>query len=317
MFLRIIFTSTLLLLLSAPEALALTFQLPPSGSSVVGHVQHVQAQENDNLSRLGRRYDIGYYELVEANPDLDPEHIEPGTEIVIPSRFILPAVPRTGVVINLAELRLYYYPPHSHTVITLPVGIGSEGWNTPVGLSKISAKIKDPTWVVPKSIHDDRAKDGVELPKSISAGPENPMGSYALHLAIPGQAIRIHGSKQADLEGIGRRSSHGCIRLFPEDIETLFSSVSKGTAVNIINQSVKVGWLRKKLYLESHQPLEEQDAQSLTPIVKLITAATQHRLAKVDWSEAREVADAETGIPRVIGIARSGKYPKQVAAAIP
>lgn len=301
--LKIIFYTGFLFLSAPASAFALTFDLPKAGDNIVGFVRHVHSMPGDNFSRIGRRYDVGYYELVEANPDINPEQIEPGTEIIMPTQFILPAAPYTGIVINLAELRLYYYPPGKHQVITMPVGIGSEGWSTPTGLTHVTAKVKDPTWVVPESIRLDRLKDGVELPKSIPPGPDNPLGGYKLNLELPG--YRVHGAKQSDIEGIGRRSSHGCIRLFPEDIERLFTFANKGLAVNIINEPNKIGWLKGELYLESHLPLETQLSNythNLAPVMKLIQNAQKVRAVNVNQDAVKEVVDIQDGIPTVIGV---------------
>jgi L,D-transpeptidase ErfK/SrfK len=281
-------------------AQALTFPLPPAGDDIVGQVQWAQAQPGDTFSSIGRRYDIGYYELVESNPGLDPEHLDPGTIVVIPSRFILPAVSRTGIVINVAELRIYYYPPKRNVVMTYPIGIGREGWVTPLGLNRIIEKTVNPTWNVPESIRADRAKDGVFLPKSVPPGPDNPLGGYRMRLTQ--STYLIHGTN--DYTGVGRRSSSGCVRMLPEDVEVLFSMVKVGTPVNIVNEPYKAGWDSTKLYLEAHVPLQEQQTDNgvdLNLMRNVVTAATRAHAGELSWSTANQVAQEQNGIPQIIG----------------
>jgi L,D-transpeptidase ErfK/SrfK len=283
-------------------ASALTFTLPTNGDNVVGHVQWTQARAGDTFSSVGRRYDIGYYELIEANPGVNPERLDAGTIIVIPSRFILPPVPRKGIVLNIAELRVYYYPAHRPVVITYPVGIGREGWGTIMGSYHIIEKTVNPTWVVPKSIQKDRAKDGVYLPNSVPPGPDNPLGGYRMRLSEP--TYLIHGTN--DYTGVGRRSSSGCIRMLPEDVEVLFSMVKVGTQVNIVNAPYKAGWDNNKLYLEAHVPLQEQQVVSginLDLMHQVVTAATRTHAGELNWDTATQIANAQNGIPQTIGSA--------------
>lgn len=291
----------LVLVFFAPFSLALTYLIPQNGNAVIGKVQWMQALPGDNFSKIGRRYDIGYYELVEANPGINPESPKVGTVIVIPSQFILPDVPHVGVVVNLAELRVYYFPPHTNKVVTYPVGIGREGWDTPVGLTTITAKVTNPTWVVPDSIRKWRESLGGKLPVSIPPGPDNPLGAYALYLGFPG--YRMHGTNEPS--GVGRRSSSGCIRMWPEDIEELFSLVKVGMPLRVINMPYKAGWSKDKLYLESHTPLEEQQKEydgKITPIVNQVLAITKQKPADIDWLDAKRISEQQNGIPQKIGI---------------
>ncbi len=288
------------------SAKALTFPLPSAGNNVVGQVQWTQARAGDTFSSVGRRYDIGYYELVESNPGLDPEHLDPGTIIVIPSRFILPPVSRTGIVINIAELRIYYYPPKRNVVMTYPIGIGRQGWeDTPLGPNRITTKDVNPTWVVPDSIRAARAKDGVDLPKSVPPGPDNPLGGYRMRLIQ--STYLIHGTN--DYTGVGRRSSSGCIRMLPEDVETLFSMVKVGTTVNIVNEAYKAGWDNDKLYLEAHVPLQEQqttDGVDLSLMRNVVTTATRSHAGELSWSAANQIAQEQNGVPQIIGYVAGG-----------
>lgn len=287
-------------LLLSTSAFALTFTLPNSGNDMVGKVQWTQSLPGDTFSSLGRRYDIGYFQLVEANPSVKPTLPHPGTVVVVPGRFILPDAPRTGIVVNLDELRVYYYPAGKNEVVTYPVGIGREGWNTPLGNTTVIAKVTNPTWVVPADIKADRAKQGVILPDKVLPGPDNPLGGYALYLGFPG--YRMHGTN--DPTGIGRRSSSGCIRMWPEDIEELFAHVPKGEHILVVSQAYKVGWDDGKLYLESHVPLEEQikpTGEDLTPMVNEINQAIAGKNATVDWKLANKIALQHNGIPQEIG----------------
>lgn len=287
-------------------ASALVFKLPQGRDNVVGQMQWTQARPGDNFSTIGRRYDVGYFQLVEANPSLNAEQLTPGTIVVIPSRFILPNTARNGIVVNMAELRIYYYPQGKGVVYVYPVGIGREGWLAPTGENKIVEKTVNPTWNVPESIRADRAKDGVNLPKSVPPGPDNPLGGYRMRLSQ--RTYLIHGTN--DYTGVGRRSSSGCIRMLPEDVEPLFSSVKIGTPVSIVNQTYKAGWSNGKLYLEAHVPLQEQQKSSgvdLSAMRKIVTAATHSYTGELNWPLAETIANNQTGVPQSIGYATGTK----------
>lgn len=241
-------------------------------SDLVGEVQVIRARYEDTFVDIARAYDLGYDELVEANPGVDPWLPGAGTRIVLPTQFILPDAPRDGIVLNVGTKRLFYFPKaapgESRRVITHPVGIGREGWATPIGTTRVVSKAKDPVWTVPASIRREHAAAGDPLPARVPAGPDNPLGAYALRLGFP--SYLIHGTNKPS--GIGMRVSHGCIQLFPEDIESLFGQVPVGTRVHIVNQPQLVGWHEGNLYLEVHPPLEDdrRDPQ----------AALDKRLAK-------------------------------------
>lgn len=279
---------------------ALTYTLPPAGDDIVGDLQRAEVEPGDNFNTLGHRYDVGYYELIEANPGVNPDHPKSWNKIIVPTRKILPPGPRTGLVVNLAEMRLYYYLPHSHEVLIYPVGIGREGWLSPRCSTTVKAKEKNPTWNVPASIRADRAKEGVYLPKMVLPGPENPLGDRAMRLAMAGGTYLIHGTNDPD--GIGRRSSSGCIRMMPDDVRKLYDYVPVGTPVRIISEAVKVGWHDGQLYIESHVPLQEQtpNGYAYTPMVKLVMNATKGRPVNIDWGKAKEITDAQMGVPQSI-----------------
>lgn len=282
------------------NASALVFKLPANGDNVVGEVRTTIAESGDNFSKIGRRFGVGYYQLVEANPGINPNRTPEGTEIVIPAKFILPSAPRTGIVINLAELRLYYYPPGGQSVLTYPLGIGRDaGWDTPLGTTKITTKETNPTWVPTKNIREFRRKEGVELPERVPPGIDNPLGGYRMRLSLNAEGTYlIHGTN--DSSGVGRRSSSGCIRLFPEDVETLFSHVSVGTQVNIIHEPNKVGLLEGKIYLESHEPLQELRAKTPS-LTQTIAKVAKNPEEQVDLEEAKEIVQSKEGIPQEIG----------------
>lgn len=289
-----------LLSILALQASAVTYPLPPD-TDVVGSLQMTTLRSGVSLSTVVENYDIGYYELLEANPQMNPMQPYVGQRLIVPTQYVLPQAPRQGIVINLAELRLYYYPPGQNVVVTEPIGIGRMGWDTPTGTFKIIEKIANPTWHVPASIAADQAKQGVILPKTIPPGPDNPLGAYAMRLSLPDYLI--HGTNRP--AGVGRRVSSGCIRMYPEDIASLFQMVAVGTPVTIVNQPFKAGWLNGQLYLEAVQPLSEQRAQLGTNLLQLMTQsidnATAGTKAIVNWNKAQMIANQQSSIPQVIG----------------
>jgi L,D-transpeptidase ErfK/SrfK len=286
---------------------ALSFQLQP-GQEVVGALNSVETRYEDTFSDIARIYDVGYREMIAANPTVDAWVPGEGTEVVVPTSFVLPEGPHEGVVINLAELRLYYFPEGEDRVITFPLGIGREGWNTPTGNGRIVRKKEHPTWTPPESIRQEAREEGKELPPRVEPGPDNPLGDYALYLSIPGYLL--HGTNKP--YGVGMRVSHGCMRLYPEDIAELFPQVPVGTSIRIINQPYKVGWLGDRLYIESHPKLSEQRKSedfNFTPLMTAITKAIGDRNIQVDWNMVKEISMEETGIP--IPILHAPQAPEQ------
>lgn len=252
-FSRILFLGSLLVF--SNFLWSMTFVLPAQGD-VVGKVQYTRPQLGETLSDVGLRYDIGYYEMLRANPQVDPTRaLPPQTRLLIPSQFILPAVPREGLVINLAEYRLYYFPPNDNIVITMPVGIGREGWTTPTGLTKVTVKERDPVWRPTANVRAEAAKNGTPIPNAFPPGEGNPLGRHILRLGWP--TYLIHGTNRRD--GIGSRVSAGCIRMRPEDIERLFELVAVGTPVRVLNEPIKLGYHKGALYLQAHPALIEQN----------------------------------------------------------
>ena len=239
-----------------PPIVSDRFVLSP-GSDVVGEVQVIRARHEDTFIDIARAYDLGFDELVQANPGVDPWLPGADTRIVLPTQFILPDAPRNGIVLNIGIKRIFFFPKaapgESPMVITHPVGIGRDGWATPIGTTTVVAKVKDPIWTVPPSIRREHAEAGDPLPATVAAGPDNPLGAFALRLGFP--SYLIHGTNKPS--GIGMRVSHGCVQLFPEDIESLFSEVPVGTPVRIVNQPQLLGWHAGNLYLEVHPALED------------------------------------------------------------
>ena len=282
-----------------PSSPSDSFLLPPEGTDVVGIVQVASARHEDTLSDIARRYDLGYEEIVAANPDVDPWLPGEGTRVVLPTQFVLPDAPREGLILNLAAMRLFYYPvpgvDKPPTVFTYPVGIGREGWQTPQGTARITEKIVQPVWTVPASVRREHAKMDDPLPPVVPAGPENPLGAFAMRLSFP--SYLIHGTNQP--WGVGLRVSHGCVRLYPEDIARLFPAVPEGTQVTIVNQPYVAGWRNGQLYLEAHPPLAEEAkrwGKSLKPMEQVL-AKKAAGAGAVNWDKARKIAHEARGIP--------------------
>lgn len=264
---------------------------------ILGEVEVYNAKAEDTLIDLARDRGLGYVELAAANPRVDPWLPPEGEEIVLPHGHLLPSPPRTGIVINLADQRLYYFPPHGRPQ-SFAIGIGRQNHVTPLGTTKIVAKRQNPTWTPPPSA---RAEDP-SLPKVVPPGPENPLGTHALYLEWP--SYLIHGTNKP--YGIGRRVSFGCIRLYPEDIEQLFDVTERGTEVRVVDQPIKVGWYRNELYLEAHPTLSQaseiEDNGELTyedaaGSRDLILAAAGDAAHRVDWETVETVVRERRGIP--------------------
>jgi L,D-transpeptidase ErfK/SrfK len=233
-----------------PEATH-SFAFDPDRDSVVGEMQATEARAEDTLSDIARRFNIGYEEIVRANPTVDPWLPRAGTRIVLPTQFVLPDGPRSGIVINLAALRMYYFPPRKkgelQTVVTHPIGIGRVGWITPLGSTKVTSKRENPFWNPPESVRREHAADGDPLPARVPPGPDNPLGKYAMNLGWP--RYLIHGTNQP--YGVGIRASHGCIRMYPEDIAALYGDIPIGTKVTVVNQPMLYGRRGEQIYLQS------------------------------------------------------------------
>ncbi|MGB5209617.1 MAG: L,D-transpeptidase family protein [Gammaproteobacteria bacterium] len=271
------------------------------GQNVVGELQRIRAREEDTFADLARLFDLGYDELGAANPGIDPWLPGAGTEILLPTQFILPDAPRDGVVLNLAAMRLFYFPPADkhgkRKVFTHPIGIGRVGWSTPLGSTKVTAKATNPAWYVPKSVLEEHAADGDPLPPVVPPGPDNPLGQHVLRLGMP--SYLIHGTNKP--WGVGMRVSHGCIRLYPEDIAELYRIVPVGTPVHIVEQPYLAGWVGKELVFSARLPLEESGGDWLAALelvdAQLNSVADKSGKPEVDWGRLARITREGQGIP--------------------
>jgi L,D-transpeptidase ErfK/SrfK len=298
-------TIGLLGLLAGSVASAASFPLPSASESVIGDVQFVTAKYEDTLSDIGRRYGIGYEEIISANPGVDSWLPGADVRVTIPSRYVLPDAPREGIVINLPEHRLYYFPKpakgEAPVVVTYPISVGKMDWKTPLGLTRVIDKRVKPSWYPPETVRREHEEDGNPLPKIVPPGPDNPLGEYAMRLDIPGGAYLIHGTNRP--VAVGMPVTHGCIRMFPEDIEAFFKMVAIKTPVRIVHQATKAGWQGDVLYVEVHPPLEgndDPDAFSLTNITRSLVAATKDRPATIDWARAEQIFRKASGVPEAM-----------------
>lgn len=277
------------------------FPLPPSGDDIIGQVIKIKTQETSDLSLLAQQYDVGALEMLAANPNRTRQFFNAGNTVILPKQYILPPEQyRQGIVVNVSELRLYYFEPNG-TILTFPVALGREGWSTPLAQTTVYRKKANPTWYIPASIRAATlAQTGEELPVSVPPGPDNPLGHFALYLTMSGYLI--HGNNNP--ASIGRLVSSGCIRLYNNDIEQLFYDIVPGTTVHIINYPIKAGWRDNRLYLEAHQPVEDVNGYYENAAPKLQTVIQQATVGKnvnIDWKEVDEVVKKHTGIPTLVG----------------
>jgi len=276
-----------------------TFRLAHPGDSVIGAPFYVKTRKKDTLLDFARQNNQGYDDMNKANPRVDMWLPGEGSEALIPSFWVLPNIPRSGIVLNRAEKRLYYFPPEDPDRIeTYAISVGKDGWETPLGTYSIIEKKKDPTWTPPESVRQSHAEYGDILPPVVPAGPDNPLGQYAMRLSNP--SYLIHGTNKP--WGMGLPVSSGCIRMQPEGIEDLFGKVETGTQVTIVDQPYKLGWLGDDLYLEVHIDKEEkrQSPRSVIPE----SVATAEGL-EMDWKAVERAVSENTGLPQLVGSRRS------------
>ena len=315
------------ILLAALPVPAAVYDLPPPGTDVIGTLATVTARHEDTLIDIASRHGLGYQDMVRANPGVNVWVPGEGTEVVLPTRFVLPPGPREGLVLNLAEYRMYYFPKPrdgaTAVVHTYPISIGRMDWETPLGKTTIVAMARNPSWYPPQSVRDEHEADGDPLPRVVPPGPDNPLGTRAMRLGIPGYLI--HGTNRP--AGLGMRVSHGCIRMYPDDVEFLFDRVSVNTPVRIIDVPIKMGWQGDELVIEAHPLLEvaqrlpeaapEQlealdadvempavtviDKNPLTHVTEQFVAATAERAGVIDWQRVEELVSRADGIPVVVG----------------
>ena len=288
-----------------PEPVAThRFELATPDDDVVGVLQITTSTKDDTLPDIARRFNVGYEEIVRANPGVDPWLPGADRKIIVPSQFVLPNAPREGIVINIAAMRIFYYPPHKkgepQLVYTHPIGVGKVGWSTPEGTTKIIARETDPIWRPSAAVRKEHEENGDPVDKVVKAGPDNPLGKYKFTLGWP--SYLIHGTNKP--YGVGLRSSHGCIRLYPEDIEKLYKMVPLGTKVTVVNQPFVFGWHEGRLHLQAYTVLEDDPrnwqkaqktllAKSLSPRLQKLLKASG---TSVDWAAVSGVAHQPRGV---------------------
>jgi len=270
------------------------FAMPRREEEVLGATQVLFARYEDTFSAIARQYNLGLEEMRAANPGVDHWIPGEGTPIFLPTQVVLPDAPREGIVLNTATMRLFHFSDEG--VTTHPIGIGRVGWETPIGSGTVTSKAHDPAWYVPASIRKEHAELGDPLPAVVPPGPDNPLGTRAIGLSLPGYLI--HGTNKP--AGVGMRVSHGCVRLYPEDVEALFDRVAVGTAVHIVNQPVLAGWNDGQLFLEVHPPLEEDGRDLLAEADRVIAQALgrggeSYRV--IDRSIVERIVEERRGMP--------------------
>jgi L,D-transpeptidase ErfK/SrfK len=294
------------------------FELTAEAGDVVGYVQKTTIGKDDTMPDIARRFDVGYEEILLANPGVDPWLPGVGREVVVPTQFVLPAAPHEGVVVNVAAMRIFYYPPHKkgepQLVYTHPIGIGRVGWKTPEGTTKIVSRQKDPVWVVPKSVREEHAEDGEKLPALVPAGPDNPLGQYAFRLSWP--SYLIHGTNKP--YGVGMRSSHGCMRLYPEDIAVFFDLIPIGTKVTVVNQPYLFGWRDGVLYMQAYAVMEDDSrdwsSNRKRLLSNLMNPKQREKIGQriegqdndIDWQRVGDLAHTPRAIPVPVTGGREG-----------
>jgi L,D-transpeptidase ErfK/SrfK len=286
---------------------ATVFELPADGSAVIGTDSTLTTHYKDTLLDIARQYSLGYDEIIRANPGVDMWIPGEGTEITLPGRRILPLGPHEGVIVNLPEHRLYYFPAtkqnEKRVVLTYPVSIGKLGKNTPLGLTRVIAKVAHPSWYPTASIRKEHIDAGDPLPAVVGPGPDNPLGDYKIRLGFGDGTYEIHGTNNPT--AVGLAITHGCIRMYPEDVASFFPKLPVGTKVRLINVPVKVTWVDGELLLEAHPPVNAQ-GDSFEPNVDqfsdLLRAAVGDTTVAINWEYARDVLQKANGVIATVGL---------------
>jgi L,D-transpeptidase ErfK/SrfK len=296
--------------LFASASEATVYELPTDGSSVVGTDTHMKTVYKDTLLDIARRNSLGYYEIIRANPGVDMWLPGEGTDIMLPGRRILPPGPREGVVVNLPEHRLYYYPKPKRgekpVVITYPVSIGKMDWKTPIGETHVIQKEKHPVWNPPEGVRKEHIANGDPLPPGpVKAGPDNPLGDFAMRLAAGNGTYLIHGTNNP--MAVGMAITHGCVRMYPEDVAALFPLIPVGTKVWLVNDPVKVAFSDGELFMEVHPQVDDEGQNTATdPDLELLSSKLDEALgattAAIHWDFAKQALQAANGIPAVVGL---------------
>ena len=290
-----------------PAARAAVYELPESGAALFGHEERVVTVYQDTLYDIARRFSLGSEEILRVNGGMDPWLPGAGKDVVIPGERILPSGPREGIVVNLPEHRLYYYPKakkgQRRVVITYPVSIGKMDWRTPMGRTRIVSKTERPSWTPPESVRQEHEANGDPLPAIVPPGPNNPLGLFAMRLDIKPGAYLIHGTNNPI--AVGMAVTHGCIRMYPEDIEALFPQVPVGTPVYLVNEPLKLAWIDGRLFLEAHPPVNAE-GQTIEPDVAafeaLLDQAFGDSTVAIHWDLARQELGKVRGMPVIVGL---------------
>jgi L,D-transpeptidase ErfK/SrfK len=297
-----------LALAGGEPARATLYTLANRDDAVVGQDKAVETVFEDTLYDLARKFSLGSEELIRVNPGVDPWLPGAGKTLVVPDRHILPPGPREGIVVNLPEHRLYYYPKPKRggpvEVITYPVSIGKMDWRTPLGLTHVIQKQKNPVWFPPESVRKEHAEAGDPLPPSVPSGPDNPLGLFAMRLAAGNGTYLIHGTNNPI--AVGLAVTHGCIRMYPDDVAALFPLIPVGTPVRLINVPIKVAWVDGELLLEAHPPVDAE-GQSFEPDIdqfaEMLRAAVGDTTVAIHWDYAREVLQKADGVIATVALA--------------
>ena len=291
----------------AQSAHATLYTLKSPTDVVVGQDKSVVTVYEDTLYDLARKFSLGSEELIRVNPGIDPWLPGAGKTLVVPDSHILPPGPHEGIVVNLPEHRLYYFPKPKRggpiEVITYPVSIGKMDWRTPLGLTHVIGKQKNPVWYPPESVRKEHAEAGDPLPPSVPSGPDNPLGLFAMRLAAGNGTYLIHGTNNPI--AVGLAVTHGCIRMYPDDVAALFPLIPVGTPVRLINEPIKVAWVDGELLLEAHPPVDAQ-GQSFEPNIdqfaERLRAAVGETTVAIHWDYAREVLEKADGVLATVAL---------------
>jgi L,D-transpeptidase ErfK/SrfK len=306
---RSVFRSLMILALGAlsPLSDAVEYELRNDGGELFGKVERIRTRYEDTLIEIARRYSLGYEELVRVNKGVDPWLPGEGTQIVIPGQRLLPPSDRQGIVVNLPEHRMYFFPKPDKgepaKVMTFPVSVGKMDWQTPIGVTKVVSKQKDPPWYPPESVLKEHEAGGDPLPPVVPPGPTNPLGRHALRLNIPGGAYLIHGTNNPD--AVGMAVTHGCLRMYPEDVEILFEAVKVGTRVSLINEPLKMTRVDGEVWIEVHPPVDAQGqavAVKLEDFEKRLDGLLGESEVAINWDIAIQALREASGIPVMIGL---------------
>jgi L,D-transpeptidase ErfK/SrfK len=276
-------------------------ELPADGSPVIGSDTTILSHHQDTLFDLARRYGLGYEEIVRANPGVDIWMPGEGTRVLLPKRHILPPGSREGIVVNLPEHRLYYFPKpaknEAPSVITYPVSIGKAGDATPLGQTHITAKIEHPSWIPTAAIRNEHAALGDPLPRVIGPGADNPIGDFKMRLGFGDGTYEIHGTNKPI--SVGMAATYGCIAMYPEDLAALYKRIPVGTPVRLINVPVKVAWTAGTLLVEAHPAIDAQGrtvAPSFDQLTDVVREAAQDKRVSIMWERALHVLERADGI---------------------